>query len=420
MIAWSRAMVIRGLVLILSIAVLTGGVLVSPPMAQAAVSSSVIYSMSPDEGDASVPVDASITFYFREAMDASTIDEDTVYLRKSGSSTDIPLSVSYNESTRKVTMEPDADLADNADYTVYLTNAIRYDDGSRISAQSWEFTTEGQNLMIDKIPAPGTTVTSPAVVSFRFTKDMDKSTVDEDSVYLRDETAGKTMDASVSYNASTGKVSIDPSDSFTRGHRYSVNVTSDVRYEDGSRVEAESWAFTIAGSTSDETDQTQQWQDWMSNNGTGGIIIGPNGVMVGGPNGVVISSDGQVSVGGMNGISSRGPSVLFHGGYMNFNNVKPYIKNSRTMLPMRELFEKLGANVQWNDTTQKVTATIDGNTIELYIGSKTAYKNGKKIELDTVAEIQDGSTMVPLRFVGEGLGKTVSWDDKHKTVTIEY
>jgi beta propeller repeat protein len=99
----------------------------------------------------------------------------------------------------------------------------------------------------------------------------------------------------------------------------------------------------------------------------------------------------------------------------------PYIKNDRTMVPMRRVFEILGADIQWNNDERSVTASKGSDIIKLYIGSSTAYKNGVPLKLDAAPEIlaSAGRTMVPLRFVSEALGCSVDWEPLTRTVTIE-
>jgi len=104
-----------------------------------------------------------------------------------------------------------------------------------------------------------------------------------------------------------------------------------------------------------------------------------------------------------------------------FMDPVPYIKDGRTLVPMRRIFEILGAQVDWNEAEQKVTA-IKGNTeIKLYIGSQTAFKNGQSVQLDVPAEIMasTGRTMVPLRFISEALGCGVDWTGSTRTITID-
>lgn len=99
-----------------------------------------------------------------------------------------------------------------------------------------------------------------------------------------------------------------------------------------------------------------------------------------------------------------------------------YIKNGTTLVPMRQIFEELGATVEWDNTTRTVIGTKDGKTIKLGIGNKVAYVTSdgvsNSISLSHPAEITNGSTMVPLRFISESLGANVQWDSAERSVKI--
>lgn len=88
------------------------------------------------------------------------------------------------------------------------------------------------------------------------------------------------------------------------------------------------------------------------------------------------------------------------------------------MVPMRKIFEALGATIDWDAPSQTVTATKGNTEIKITIGSETAYINGSSINVTPAAIMVEGRTMVPLRFVSEALGATVQWDSSTRTVTI--
>ena len=103
-----------------------------------------------------------------------------------------------------------------------------------------------------------------------------------------------------------------------------------------------------------------------------------------------------------------------------FKNQVPVIRNERTLVPMRDIFEELGCQVAWDADTQTITATSDGGTvIVMKIGSNTMTKDGSEIVLDTPPMIINNSTMVPVRAVSEALNMTVEWDEAAKTVSIQ-
>ena len=100
------------------------------------------------------------------------------------------------------------------------------------------------------------------------------------------------------------------------------------------------------------------------------------------------------------------------------NDVAPIISGDRTFLPIRLIAEALGATVSWDEATQAVTIVDADTTIVIYIGQPFATVNGTPVQLDAPAFIANGRTYLPVRFVAENLGATVSWDAEPKAVTI--
>ncbi len=98
--------------------------------------------------------------------------------------------------------------------------------------------------------------------------------------------------------------------------------------------------------------------------------------------------------------------------------VEPFITEGTTFVPMRAIFEALGAEVDWNGDTRTVTSVKNGAKIEITIGSTAVYRNGIEETLLAAPVIVDDYTMVPLRFVSESFGCTVDWDGDTQTVTI--
>ncbi|MDQ0896303.1 MULTISPECIES: stalk domain-containing protein [unclassified Paenibacillus] len=114
---------------------------------------------------------------------------------------------------------------------------------------------------------------------------------------------------------------------------------------------------------------------------------------------------------------STAPNVFIDGRQISFE-VPPTIVDGSTLVPMRKIFEELGSEISWNGDTQTVKA-VKGETLITYtIGQKSATKNSEELNLSVPGVIIDGSTMMPLRFVGEALGATVGWEGNSRTVTI--
>ena len=99
-------------------------------------------------------------------------------------------------------------------------------------------------------------------------------------------------------------------------------------------------------------------------------------------------------------------------------DVPPQIINERTMVPLRAIFEALGASVDWNQETKTVTSAKGDTTIQLTIDSDTMYVNGSPRMLDSPACIVDGRTLVPVRAISEAYNTNVDWNGDTRTVTI--
>lgn len=111
--------------------------------------------------------------------------------------------------------------------------------------------------------------------------------------------------------------------------------------------------------------------------------------------------------------------VLLNGKTLNFDDQSPVIENDRTLVPMRAIFEALGAKIQWLDNEETIIGEKDGVKVALKIGSKVVKVNDKDVELDVPAKLVNDRTMVPLRFVGESLGAKVQWMEATQTITID-
>ena len=106
----------------------------------------------------------------------------------------------------------------------------------------------------------------------------------------------------------------------------------------------------------------------------------------------------------------------------------PYIVKGRTFVPIREITESLGAQVDWDGKTSSVDISLSDKVIKLRIDSSVCYVNGEKIKLEknTIPKLttfyeprEEQKTMVPLRFISETLGYNVDFIDEANKVTID-
>jgi len=108
-------------------------------------------------------------------------------------------------------------------------------------------------------------------------------------------------------------------------------------------------------------------------------------------------------------------TVVVNGSPMQFDQ-QPIEQAGRVFVPLRGVFERLGATVVYSNG--QINATGNGRSISLHIGSTQATVNGQPQTLD-VAPFEVGArTLVPLRFVAQALGANVGWNQSNSTVTI--
>ena len=88
------------------------------------------------------------------------------------------------------------------------------------------------------------------------------------------------------------------------------------------------------------------------------------------------------------------------------------------LLPVRSVFDALGATVEWNGATETVTANREGTVVVMTIGSRTAYVDGAARNLAVAPRLIGDYTYVPLRFPAEAFGADVSWNPANQTAYI--
>jgi len=120
---------------------------------------------------------------------------------------------------------------------------------------------------------------------------------------------------------------------------------------------------------------------------------------------------------GGNVFAENNITVQLDGKMLNFD-VQPQLIGGRTMVPLRMIFESMGATVDWNNDTQTVIAFNEHYYVQATINDTNMKVNGENRILDIPPLLVDGRTLVPARFVAEAFGAEVEWDAKTSTVYI--
>lgn len=117
-------------------------------------------------------------------------------------------------------------------------------------------------------------------------------------------------------------------------------------------------------------------------------------------------------------VNTSGITVKIDGEVLDCGKAQPVIVDGRTLVPLRPIFEALDVELNWNNTTKTIVGSKGTSNIKLVIGSTEASLNGQSLKLDVPAQIIDGYTMVPLRFISDCLGCEINWSQQTKTASI--
>lgn len=113
------------------------------------------------------------------------------------------------------------------------------------------------------------------------------------------------------------------------------------------------------------------------------------------------------------------PRVTVDNAPVPFAGQQPVDDQGHVMVPLRGVFEKMGAKVGYDAPSRKITAKSDKSTIEMNVGSSTATVNGQPTPLNAPVKITNGAVLVPIRFLSESLGSSVKFDKDSQTVLVD-
>lgn len=114
-------------------------------------------------------------------------------------------------------------------------------------------------------------------------------------------------------------------------------------------------------------------------------------------------------------IAASAITVIVNGQTVQFDQ-QPIERSGRVFVPLRGVFEHLGASVVYDNGL--INATGNGRTVQLRIGSTNATVNGQAQTLDVAPFLIGARTYTPLRFISQALGANVDWNDNSRTVTV--
>ncbi len=99
--------------------------------------------------------------------------------------------------------------------------------------------------------------------------------------------------------------------------------------------------------------------------------------------------------------------------------VSPILHEGRTMIPLRAVIEGLGGRLSWDETERKVTVLYRSTRLELWIDNPVAEVNGIEQLMEVPPMLDEGRTLLPVRFVCEMLGMSVDWEADSQRITIQ-
>lgn len=111
-------------------------------------------------------------------------------------------------------------------------------------------------------------------------------------------------------------------------------------------------------------------------------------------------------------------NVTVDGDVVAFAGQQPVEQFGSVLVPLRGVFEKLGATVAYDGGTRSILAVRGPTTVTLKLGSRDAQVNNTTRTLSVPAQAVNGTTLVPLRFVSEALGANVNWQAASRTVIV--
>src|SRR5215469_12741585 len=96
------------------------------------------------------------------------------------------------------------------------------------------------------------------------------------------------------------------------------------------------------------------------------------------------------------------------------------VKNGTLLIPLRSMFEQMGATVSYDASSKTATVSKAGAEVKVTVGKPEVSINGESRPLDVPPMIYNGTVLVPVRVISEGMGAYVQWVPQQKVVVVRY
>ena len=205
-----------------------------------------VTATTPADAATSVTLSTSPTATFSRAMDPTTLTSASATVRPQGGSP-VAATVTYDAATKRVTIDPTADLAPSTTFTAQISTAAAATDGPGLAAPvSWSFTTTPAPPTITAT-TPADTATGVAITAAptaTFSKPMNAASLTTASATVRPQ-GGSALAATVTYDSANNRVTITPTANLAPSTTYTAQITTAATSADGVALAAAvSWSFT--------------------------------------------------------------------------------------------------------------------------------------------------------------------------------
>lgn len=205
-----------------------------------------IETVDPKENATEAPVETPITVLFSKSMDAATLNAQTFFIKKEGSSSAIAAAIAYRDETRTATLDPTLPLAFSSKYVVGVTTGAKDRSGNSLAtAKAWTFTTAGApdtkppEIKVKSPEANATSISTNTGVSVTFDAPIDPTNL-ESKFFLRDSISVVATTLTVSMPTLTLKPLAD----LDFGIKYEVVLTG-IKDLSGNKIPSDLvWSFT--------------------------------------------------------------------------------------------------------------------------------------------------------------------------------